>query len=87
MIDLETEFLPETRLLMDLFLVGCGENLAAVILAAIRADAMRTLHLAAIRAGDEMIEADGVVRAPLVAAGFRDFSLGNCTHDVSSFNR
>src|SRR5690606_26010602 len=67
-----------------LFLVGGGQNLAAVILAAIRANPMGALHLAAIRAGDEMIEAQGVVRAALVAPGLGNFSLGNCTHDMSS---
>ena len=35
-------------------------------------------------AGDEVIEAQRIVRAPLVAAGLGDFSLGNSTHDVTS---
>jgi hypothetical protein len=67
-----------------LVLVGGGENLAAVVLAAARAHAMRALHLAAVGAGHEMIQTERVVRATLVAARFGDFPLGNCTHDVSS---
>ncbi len=66
-----------------LFLGGRGDDLAAVVFAATRADTMRALHLAAIRAGNEMIQAERVVRATLVAARFRDFPLGNCTHDIS----
>ena len=67
-----------------LVLAGGRQDLAAVILPAARADAMRALQLAAVGAGNEMKQAERVMRATLVAARFRDFPLGNCTHDVFS---
>lgn len=70
--------------IIELFFAGGGDDLAAVVFAAVRADAMRALHLATVGAGDEMIQTERVVGATLIAARFRYFSLGNCTHDVFS---
>jgi len=42
-------------------------------------------HLAAVGAGDEMEQVDCIVGTALVAARLGNFSLGNCTHDISSF--
>src|SRR5215218_1554037 len=52
-------------------------DLAAAVRAAGRADAVRELRLVALRAGDEARCRDLVRGAPLVAAGFRLFPLGN----------
>ena len=59
---------------------------AALVVATVRADVMRQLHLVAVRALLERRHADGEVRAPLALAGMRDASLGY-THEVDGLLR
>ena len=54
---------------------------AALVVAAVRTDVMRQLHLVAVRALLERRDADGEVCTPLALAGMRDASLGY-THGV-----
>src|SRR6478609_9833006 len=54
----------------------------AVVVAAVRADVMRQLHLVAVRTLLERRQLDGLMRAPLALAGMRDASLGY-THEVA----
>src|SRR6476469_10768624 len=54
---------------------------AALVVAAVRADVVRQLHLVAVRALLERRHADGEVRSPLALAGMGDASLGY-THEV-----
>src|SRR6476659_4831855 len=54
----------------------------ALVVAAVRADAVRQLHLVAVRALLEVGQVDREVRAALALAGVRDASLGY-THGVS----
>ena len=69
-----------------LLLAGRRDDLPAVIFAAIRTNMMRSPHLAAVGTRYEVKEAYGVVCATLVATGLGDFSLGNCTHDLTSLS-
>jgi hypothetical protein len=53
----------------------------AVVVAAVRTDVMRELHLVAVRTLLEVRQFDGEVRATLTLAGMRDTSL-RYTHGV-----
>jgi hypothetical protein len=53
----------------------------AVVVAAVRADVVRQLHLVTVRALLEVWQLDGEVRPTLTLAGMRDTSLGY-THGV-----
>src|SRR6188508_1305998 len=55
---------------------------AALVIAAVRADAVRQLHLVAVRTLLEAGQVDREVRAALALPGVRDASLGY-THGVS----
>src|SRR5918996_2151899 len=54
---------------------------ATLVVAAVRADAVRQLHLVAVRALLELGQLDREMRAALALAGMRDASLGY-THEV-----
>ena len=70
---------PPSRMSVALFVFGWEELLAAVA-AAFGADAVGEAEFVAFTAAHQARLLEGIVRAAAVAAGTRDFALGQWTH-------